>query len=71
MQMKATTYSMKELAGMYFPHSSARSASVQLKRWFVYNKILMEALTNAGYVSGQKLLTPKQVQLIFEMLGEP
>jgi len=69
--MKPTTYSMKELSVMYFPHSSIRSAGVQLKRWFVYNRKLMAALQETGYVNGQKLLTPKQVQLIFEHLGEP
>ena len=46
---------------MYFPHSSIRSAGVQLKRWLVYNKPLMQALTDAGYYNGQKILTPKQV----------
>ncbi len=56
---------------MYFPHSSIRSAGVQLKRWFVYNKPLMQALVDAGYYNGQKILTPKQVTLVFEYLGEP
>lgn len=69
--MKLTTYSMKELSAMYFPHSSIRSAGVQLKRWFVYNKPLMQALVDAGYYNGQKILTPKQVTLVFEYLGEP
>ncbi|MCA5584920.1 DUF4248 domain-containing protein [Parabacteroides gordonii] len=70
-RMKPTTYSMKELSAMYFPHSSIRSAGVQLKRWFVYNKPLMQALTDAGYYNGQKILTPKQVTLVFDYLGEP
>lgn len=69
--MKPTTYSMKELSAMYFPHSSIRSAGVQLKRWFVYNKPLMQALNETGYYNGQKILTPKQVTLVFEYLGEP
>lgn len=59
---------------MYFPHSSIRSAGVQLKRWLVYNKPLMQALTDAGYYNGQKILTPKQVAQIrnfgFEPLSE-
>ena len=69
--MKPTTLSIKELSAMYFPHSSIRSAGVQLKRWLVYNKPLVQALTDAGYYNGQKILTPKQVTLVFEYLGEP
>ena len=56
---------------MYFPHSSIRSAGVQLKRWFVHHKLLIQALTDAGYYNGQKILTPKQVALVFDFLGEP
>ena len=62
---------MKELAALYFPRSSAKSASTQIKRWLLYNKPLMEALRTTGYVSGQRVLTPKQVGLIFNYLGEP
>ena len=69
--MKPTTLSIKELSAMYFPHSSIRSAGVQLKRWLVYNKPLMQALVDAGYYNGQKILTPNQVTLVFEYLGEP
>ena len=62
---------MKELGGMYFPNSSARSGSSQLKRWILLNDRLMEALAENGYVNGLRYLTPRQVGLIFEYLGEP
>ena len=62
---------MKELCAMYFPHSSQASAGVQLKRWISYNGKLNGALTEAGYRNGQKLLTPLQVSLLFQYLGEP
>lgn len=69
--MRIAAYSLKELGGMYFPNSSARSGSTQLKRWIVLNERLSEALRENGYTSGQRYLTPKQVGLIFEYLGEP
>ncbi len=56
---------------MYFPNSSARSGSTQLKRWIVLNGRLSEALRENGYTSGQRYLTPKQVGLIFESFGKP
>ncbi|MDC7150654.1 DUF4248 domain-containing protein [Parabacteroides johnsonii] len=69
--MKIAAYSLKELGGMYFPNSSARSGSLQLKRWIVINTRLSTALRESGYVNGQRYLTPRQVGLIFEYLGEP
>lgn len=69
--MKPTTYSLKELGAMYFPNSAPRSASVQIKRWITYNKPLAQALIDAGYYNGQKILTPKQIALVFDHLGEP
>lgn len=56
---------------MYFPNSSARSGSTQLKRWIVLNTRLSAALRDNGYTNGQRYLTPRQVGLIFEHLGEP
>lgn len=56
---------------MYFPHSSIRSAGILLKRWFLYNQSLMQALIDTGYYNGQRILTSKQVMLVFEYLGEP
>lgn len=69
--MKIATYSLKELGGMYFPNSSARSGSTQLKRWIMLNAHLAEALRENGYINGQRYLTPRQVGLVFEYLGEP
>lgn len=65
------TYAVKELALMYFPLSSPRSASVQFKRWIKYNKLLSLELTEAGYKNMQRLFTPLQVMLIVRHLGEP
>lgn len=56
---------------MYFPGSVSQSASVQLRRWIKLNKLLTEALAKTGLVNRQRLLTPRQVELIFKHLGEP
>ena len=64
-------YGVKELALCYFPNSVPASASIQLKRWIRNNTNLSLELENAGYTSGQKLLTPLQVKIIVQYLGEP
>lgn len=56
---------------MYFPLSSAQSATTQLRRWIRMNKALMEALEETGYTRKHKWLTPRQVGLIVQHLGEP
>ena len=68
---KLRSYGYSELAQLYFPHITKKSASVQLRRWLILNKKLNASLEETGFVPGQKLLTPKQVQLVLEFLGEP
>ena len=63
--------SLKELSLMYFPTSSVKSAGTQLKRWLRYNTALWDDLAVSGYRNGQRLLTPRQVALVFHYLGEP
>lgn len=63
-------YGLQELAILYFPHSAPRSASHRLRQW-MRKAQLGERLREAGYTSGQRLLTPRQVALIVAHLGEP
>lgn len=63
-------YGLQELAQLYFPGNTPASASAQLKKWMRNNQ-LHTKLTEAGYHSGQKLLTPRQVEIIVTHLGEP
>ena len=63
--------SIKELSQMYFPNSTAKSAGTQLMRWLKYNQQLWNELADAGYTRGQRLLTPRQVGLVFRYLGDP
>lgn len=69
--MKLSTCTLKELSGMYFPLSSTQSATTQLRRWIRMNKALMQQLEETGYTTQRKFLTPRQVRLIVEYLGEP
>ena len=60
--MKAQALYTKELAAMYFAN---------LKRWIDRNESLKNELTETGYIEGQRVFTPRQVELVFRYLGEP
>ena len=68
---KITTYSFCELAGLYFPKASPTCAPKQLRRWINNNPQLKKSLTDSGYYEKQRYLTPRQVGLIFDLIGEP
>ena len=63
-------YGLKELAIMYFPNNTPQSAANMLKKW-MNKKELMNKLEKSGYNQGQKILTPVQVAIIVEHIGEP
>lgn len=58
-QFKIRSYGYEELALLYFQNSTKKSASVQLRRWLVRNKKLMHELCLSGYITGQRLFTPR------------
>lgn len=62
---------MSELAQAYFPKSTPRSASAQLKRWIRLNPELREKLDGLHYRPRQRALTPLQHEAIIRHLGEP
>lgn len=64
-------YGLQELGMLYFPKSTPRSASTQLKKWINNNGRLLSQMIEAGYYNGQKILTPKQVRIIVEHLDPP
>jgi hypothetical protein len=70
-QFKIKSYGYGELALLYFPNSTKKSASVQFRRWIVFNEKLINDLKEVGYKKGQKLLTPKQVSILTNYLGIP
>lgn len=63
-------YGLQELAMLYFPNSTPQAASNQLKKWMSKEKLLAR-LIDAGYTSGQKILTPRQVGIVVGHVGEP
>lgn len=62
---------LTDLAQMYFPRSSTRSAVTQLRRWIVLNTELQQRLEELHYQKGQRSLTPLQHEAICHYLGEP
>lgn len=71
MEYKVRTYGRIELAQAYNPNLHPQVAWRKLKEWIVVNKELTLALQKSGYDAKHRSFTPKQVQLIFEYLGEP
>lgn len=63
--------SKKQLALLYFPSDTPRTASAHLMRWIRRNTKLSQALALAGYRCRDKYFSPRQVELIYEYLGEP
>ena len=70
-QFKIKSYGYGELALLYFPNSTKKSASVQMRRWLRQNESLKKQLKDSGFRPGLKLLTPKQVKILVDFLGEP
>jgi hypothetical protein len=68
---KTRTYAFGELAKLYFPNVANKSATKQLRIWLNINSRLGKRLVDCGYISKQRILTPAQVKIIIEELGEP
>lgn len=68
---KFRTYGWQELAILYAPELTSESAGKRLSKWVAYNPQLTEALQCAGWRKGKKILTPLQVKVLIQYLGEP
>ena len=62
---------LTDLALLYFPHSTPRSAVSQLRRWINLNSELRERLSDLHYKKGQRALTPLQHAAFIQYLVEP
>ena len=60
-----------ELAQLYFPGAPRSSALRLLHKYITSAHGLLPALKQVGYQRTSRRLTRRQVQLIFEYLGEP
>jgi len=70
-KFKIKSYGYGELAQMYFPQITKQSATIQFRRWLRINDELQKELNASGFKRFQKLLTPKQVEIIIKFIGEP
>lgn len=61
----------QDLAMAYFPDRSKESAGKLLAREIHTNEPLMAELSRTAYSPKRKLLSPKQLQIIYSFLGEP
>lgn len=63
--------SFSELAQAYGPELSESAARKRLHEWLHISPELMARLQATGFRPRQRVLTPKQVKIIMEHLGEP
>ena len=69
--MKIRSYCKQELALLYFPDSTPRTATRNLMRWINRNHQLCKELQDTGYYPNSKFFTSRQVCIILDYLGEP
>ena len=65
------SYGFGELSSLFSNDINMASASKQLKRLITGNPKLLHLLQQEGWEKGHKRLTPKMVQHIVSVLGEP
>ena len=61
------SYGFKELAILYFPNI----ASIRLKQWIKDDIELLNLLEETNYQLSNRILTPKQKELIVTYFGSP
>jgi hypothetical protein len=69
--MKRNSYSRSELAALYLPDFTPRAAIRQINNWMGVHPWLKKRLLEAGADDHTRFYTPRQVEIIFEALGEP
>ena len=65
------SYCFKELAILYFPNIAPSSASIRLKQWIKDDIELLNLLEETNYQLSNRILTPKQKELIVTYFGSP
>lgn len=69
--MEIKFYTKSELGLLYFPTSVPTTACKHIMSWIKNCTPLYLKLCEQGYQTKQKYMTPRQVELIFNYLGEP
>lgn len=70
-QWKNRSFSWLELGLLYSPMLTPAAASRRLKSWVLANATLIALLNEAGWHRRQRIMTPRQVSCIVEVLGKP
>ena len=70
-EFRIRTYGRMELAQTYFPEMAAMSAWNKLKRWINNCPQLKKRLAELTDNPKARTWTPRQVETIVELLGEP
>jgi len=70
-QFRIRCYSKTELGLLYTPHCTKKHVWRVMHNWIIRCKPLNEALLATGLSPSSRILSPRQVQLIVEHLGEP
>lgn len=68
---KNRSFTWMELGLLYSPGLTPAAASRRLKGWVMANAELIRSLIETGWKRPQRILTPRQVGCIVEVLGEP
>lgn len=69
--MKRSFVSKTDLAVAYFPHLQPEVARHKLMEYINSIPTLMARLNEVGYRRTCRNLSPKQVDMIFEVIGKP
>lgn len=67
-EFELRSYSRKELAQLYFPGSSPKSATQNLRRWLNIHTSHQVFLDS---ISRKQLFRRAEVEMIVELIGEP
>jgi len=65
------SYTWKELAGLYSPDITVGAAVKRLTRWVEHHPLLGDELAGHGWKKADRILSPRQVEVVVRHLGEP
>lgn len=68
---KNRSTTLRRLGRQYSPDVTPEVASRRLKQWIVGNPVLLGLLHENGWTASRRVLTPRQVEQIVRILGEP
>ena len=60
-----------ELAAEYSPELTSSAARKRLNAWLRFHPTVLRSLRATGWNERRRYLTPRQISIIFDALGEP